>query len=218
MTYTDEWHDQVATTWRASFHHPFIKGLQMGTLPHAIFRNYLIQDHLYLEGFTGLHYELAAALPQNQGAILRQLVKESGEDPARDKLHVALKITATDFATTPVAPTNYAYLAHMTYQLHAVNVFAGVASLLPCYWLYAEIGARFSQLTSPDPLYQDFFNSYASADFTAAANQFRQLTDQLAETVGPAVRQTMATAFFRSTVYEAHFWEMANTEEQWPKN
>lgn len=218
MTYTAQWRDQVATTWHASFNHPFIRGLQLGTLSHAIFRNYLLQDHLYLTGFDGLHYELAAALPPSQGKILRQLVTTSGEAVTRQKLHAALQITDHDFATATPAPTNYAYLTHLAYQAHAVNVFAGVASLLPCYWLYADLGAHFSHLTSPDPLYQTFFDSYATADFTTAANQLRDLTEQLATAATPPIRQTMATAFFRSTVYEARFWEMAFQAESWPKH
>lgn len=117
-----------------------------GTLPEDTFRYYLIQDHHYLTAFAALHEAIAEHLPADQAQVLLALAQVllalnegSGEDTIRDKMHAELGIIATDFATTPVAPTAYAYISHMYYQLNEVNPQAAVAGLLPCYWLYAKL-------------------------------------------------------------------------------
>lgn len=103
----------------------------------------------------------------------------------------------------------------MYYQLNEVNPQAAVAGLLPCYWLYAQIGAHMAKLTSPKPLYQAFFDAYASDDFTTSTNQMLDLVNQTAAASSPDVQTQMATAFKRSAVYESHFWQIAYQKERW---
>lgn len=215
MNYTDQWRQAVLPTWKASFDHPFITALHDGTLPEDTFRYYLIQDHHYLTAFAALHEAISEHLPAAQAKVLLTLNEGSGEDTIRDKMHAELGITATDFATTPVAPTAYAYISHMYYQLNEVNPQAAVAGLLPCYWIYAQIGAHLAKLTSPKPLYQAFFDAYASDDFTTSTNQMLDLVNQTAAASSPDVQTQMATAFKRSAVYESHFWQMAYQKERW---
>ena len=202
---------EVATV--RSLAHPFIVGLSDGTLPLATFRYYLRQDHQYLEMFGLLHEVLAAQLNTALAQILTSLGE--GEDLARQRLHAELKLSAVELAATKPAPTNYAYLTHMAYQNQAHGKAALAAGLLPCYWLYNEVGRRLAQKHSPNPLYQEFFDSYASDDFSSSTNQMRAIVDKLAAPLDEAAHEQMRQAFVKSCYYEEQFWQMAYEQQRW---
>ncbi|MSE20283.1 thiaminase II, partial [Lactobacillus parabuchneri] len=89
------------------------------------------------------------------------------------------------------------------------------AALLPCYWLYNEIGKKLIQLGSPIKIYQRFIETYESPDFTTATDKMIQIVDQLAETADQKEQQEMIQAFVRSSYFELHFWEMAYQRQEW---
>jgi thiaminase len=61
-------HPAVAPVWRRYTHHPFATGMARGTLPEALFKNYLVQDYLYLTHFARTH-ALAAYKSRTMAAI-----------------------------------------------------------------------------------------------------------------------------------------------------
>lgn len=52
----------VQKAWRAHTEHEFVSGLANGTLPVEAFKNYLIQDYLYLVCRTACEYLPAMVL------------------------------------------------------------------------------------------------------------------------------------------------------------
>ena len=44
--------DACEDDWRAYVEHPFVLGIQDGTLPETAFRHYLVQDYLFLIQFA----------------------------------------------------------------------------------------------------------------------------------------------------------------------
>ena len=177
------------------------------------FRYYLCQDHQYLRNFQHLHELVAKHLPADDAKLLLSL--GAGEDQARQALHQALQITLAELDQTSPAPTNYAYITHMYYQLTKFGVAVATAGLLPCYWLYNEVGKGLAQKQSPDPLYQAFFDSYGGEDFTTSTTQMREIVDRLALQVDQPTQTLMRGAFAKSCYYEVHFWQMALTKENW---
>ena len=47
MTFTEKAMEVSKRYWQGSFEHPFVTGLQDGTLGDSIFRYYLVQDRYY---------------------------------------------------------------------------------------------------------------------------------------------------------------------------
>lgn len=205
-------HQEAEPLWQASIHHPFIEGLASGDLPVDIFRYYLIQDSKYLEAFGQMHEKAAAILPQEQGDLLLELAAEAGEDIKRSPMLKKVDLTADQIDQAPIAPTNYAYITHMEHQLQ-VSPAAAVAGLLPCYWLYDEIAAYWQGQKSPVSVYQDFFDSYTSAEFDSSTQKLIGLVDELA--TSSAAQEQMMRAFLRSSSYELSFWQMACQKESW---
>ncbi|OAG37649.1 hypothetical protein AYO21_08133 [Fonsecaea monophora] len=61
-------HPLVARSWEAFTHHPFATAMARGTLPERLFKNYLVQDYLYLTHFARSH-ALAAYKSQGMAAV-----------------------------------------------------------------------------------------------------------------------------------------------------
>lgn len=98
----------------------------------------------------------------------------------------------------------------MYHELNEGSPARTAAALLPCYWLYNEIGKKLVAKGSPVKLYQQFINSYDSDGFTDATNQMIEIVDQLGKQVDSNEQAQMTTAFIRM-----HFWEMAYHHQKW---
>lgn len=218
MTFTDQLHMSASDLWQQSFDHPFIHQISDGTLPKAIFRFYLLQDRYYLSEFGKLHERVAAKVADPTG---KQFLLSSaqglkdGEIAVREGFFETLGISANEVATTPIAPTAYNYVNHMYAELDRGTPGRAIAGLLPCYWLYNEIGKRLEAAGSPDPLYQRWIDTYGSDAYTTSVNQMITLTDQTAAAVSEEERTAMTESFVRSSAYELAFWQMAMNQQSW---
>ncbi|MGX6429788.1 thiaminase II [Levilactobacillus yonginensis] len=213
--FTDQAHEQTLASWAASKRHPFIQQLQAGTLPMDTFRYYLIQDHYYLHEFGKIH-DLAA--DQSSDTQVAQQLRagaehlRQGEIAIRQTFFDRLNITTADIAATPVAPTSYAYTSHLYRALATAGTAGAVAGLLPCYWLYAEIGASLAGTGSPVPIFQAWIDTYNADDYT------NSMTDQLAlanAVATPTNTDQLLNIFTKSSWYELQFWQMALDHEDW---
>lgn len=218
MTFSEQALQNNQQMWQESIHHPFIKQLSDGSMPEDVFRYYLIQDHHYLHDFAKIH-ELTAAT-SNDGHVKRMLAElaaglRAGEISTRETFFKDLGISDDDVRQTPLAPTTYAYTSHMYRTLTDQGVAAAVAGLLPCAWLYADIGKHLIGLHSPVPVYQAWIDSYQADDYVDSVADQLALTNAIAQQADEATQAKMQTAFARSTHYERDFWQMALDKQQW---
>ncbi|MDM7515732.1 thiaminase II [Lentilactobacillus sp. TOM.63] len=217
-TITDQMKQKAEPLWQASFNHPFIKELSTGQLPMEEFRYYLKQDRYYLQNFSTLHGKIADQI--KDPSIKKFLYAgatglNDSEKDVRTEFFQQLAITPTEIRQTPMAPNAYNYVSHMYHELYVGSPRRACAALLPCYWLYNDLGKQLIKNGSPMKIYQEFIETYDSPEFTDATNTMISIVDQLGEKAEPAERQAMVTAFVRSSYYELHFWGMAYTEQKW---
>ena len=211
---------KAAPYWKGSFQHSFIKGIQDGRLPAEVFRYYLIQDRYYLEHFSRVHLLTAekASDPEVKALLLLGATHlAQGEQAIRETFFKELHITAAEIKTTPIAPTAYHYVSHMYRQLIDGTVNSAVAGLLPCAWLYQEIGTALIKQGSPNSLYQRWIETYSGEASAKEVQSQCELVNRLFDE-SPASEQTqMIDAFCVSSQMEFLFWEMSQNLEQWPK-
>ena len=107
--------------------------------------------------------------------------------------------------------------------LHICIVFAYeghlgdiIAAILPCYWLYYEIGERLKECQPEEPIYNEWISAYGSDWFRTLVEEQITRLDTIAEKVTEADRKRMKQHFIISSQYEYSFWEMAYTLEKWP--
>lgn len=218
MTFTDLARKEAAVFWEGSFEHPFVQSLAAGDLAPEIFRYYLLQDRYYLEHFSKLYSYIAEQTDDKEVQAQLQENAENlklGELAIREEFFTELNITEEEILATPVAPTAYNYVSHMYRQLIDGTFKTAYAGMLPCAWLYQEIGVRLIETGSPHPLYQRWIETYAGEAAAEEIKKERALLDRLYQEATAKEQQQMIESFVISSKMEYAFWEMATNLEKW---
>lgn len=219
MKFSQQLHQEIKPVWERCYEHPFLRELADGSLPLDKFQFYLLQDNQYLDAFDELHQFLAQKMPTTAmaGSLMAALNPESSELENRESVAEMVGVTDEAIKRTPLAPTATAYINHMYYQSYFVSPEAGVASLLPCYWSYAECFKRMDEsIHQTAAAYQAFIDQYADPLFQQSSEILISLVDQLADQADEKTKKQMQMAFDLSSDYELMYWKMCYDREQWP--
>lgn len=219
MTFSKLLREESDHIWEASFNHPFVTGIGEGTLPLECFRYYVMQDSYYLSHFAKVQ-SLGAAKANDFETTSKMAAHAQGTFEAELALHknfsIRLGITEADQANFKPSPTAYAYTSHMyraAYQGHLGDI---IAAILPCYWLYYEIGEKLQLCSPKEPIYQEWIATYGGEWFRTLVEEQINRLDKIAETLTAEDRERMKEHFIISSQYEYSFWEMAYKLEKWP--
>ncbi|MEA2967166.1 MAG: hypothetical protein QOE78_427, partial [Alphaproteobacteria bacterium] len=91
-----------------------------------------------------------------------------------------------------------------------------LGALLPCFWIYAEVGRDIHDRTAAANPYQAWIDTYTGEEFHNAVCAMIAATDEAAETASSSLRERMHAAFVRATQLEWMFWDSAFRLETWP--
>ncbi len=219
MSFTRDGWERIGPLYAAILELPFNRELAAGTLARERFVFYMLQDAHYLTWFaralavTAARAPDAEALIQFAGSARAAVVVERA---LHESFFKDFGISPAAAAATEPSPT----CAHYTHYLLALAYNApyevAVAALLPCFWIYGEVGKHLLEVARPDNPYQAWIDTYADEAFADGVRKVIRICDQLAETATPAVRAEMLEAFFRASKLEWMFWDSAYRREIWP--
>lgn len=219
MGFTRELWTAIDPIYAAILRHPFLRGLTDGSLPRDSFRFYAVQDALYLREFARALAAAAAHAPEDGWIVM---LSEHAAEALRverslhESFFAEFGLSPAAVAATPPAPTNLAYTSYLVAVAHAAPFHEALAALLPCYWIYWEVGRALERAGSPDPLYARWIGTYASEAFGAVVRDVLAATDAVADRVGAAGREAMRRHFVTTSRYEWMFWDMGLRRETWP--
>jgi thiaminase/transcriptional activator TenA len=212
------WSD-VEDVHAAILDHPFLTGLTDATLPRAAFRHYVVQDAHYLRGYAKALAVCAAKAP-DAAATAMFATHAAGAIAAEQDLHASLMAdlgsSAAEAAAEPVAPATQAYVSYLLATAHGGSYGEAVAAVLPCYWIYARVGAALVDAGSPDPLYARWIAMYGGAEYQAIVDAVLAETDRTGAAAGPLELARMRAHFTTTSRYEWMFWDAAWRQETWP--
>jgi thiaminase/transcriptional activator TenA len=219
MKFSEFVRKRADAVWEASFRHPFVTGIADGTLPLDCFRYYIQQDAYYLSVFAKVQ-ALGAAKADDLATSNRMASHVRGTYEAELALHEKfaeqLGITPEEKARFEPAPSAYAYTSHLLRAAYTGHLGDIVAAILPCYWLYYEIGEKMQGAAPDVPVYREWIAAYGGEWFGKLVQEQIELLDALAESVSESDRERMLRHFVISSRYEWMFWEMAYRKETWP--
>ena len=219
MAFTDELWKSIGPIYAAILRHPFVRGLTDGSLPRESFKFYAVQDALYLREFARALSLAAARAPEDDWIIMFN-EHAAGALKVERALHESFfkdfGLTPAAVASTPLAPTNLAYTSYLLAVAYGSPFHEAMAALLPCYWIYWEVGKELERVGSEDPLYKRWIGTYASEDFGGVVRAVLAATDQVAARLTPTEREAMRAHFVTTSRYEWMFWDMGVRREDWP--
>src|SRR5262249_46669898 len=200
MRFTTELWQSIEPIYAAILRHPFVSGLTDGSLPRPSFQFYAVQDALYLRDFARSLSLAAARATRDEWLIMfneHAAATLRVERTLHEGFFAEFGLNPEDVAKTPLAPTNLAYTSYLLAVAHTAPFHEAVAALLPCYWIYWEVGKTLERRGSPDPLYTRWIGTYASAEFGGVVQAVLACADTLAGTLDaggrPAVPRPLVT-------------------------
>jgi thiaminase/transcriptional activator TenA len=219
MLFSREAWDRNAAAYEVIRIMPFNAALAAGTLSEERFKHYITQDAHYLIGF-GRALAMAAAKAPHPDRIV-QFVKAAEEAIVVERaLHGSFfqryAITAEVFAAMPLTPACHHYVSYLLATAYAEPYEVVLGALLPCFWIYAEVGRDIHARAAPNNPYQGWIDTYAGEEFHTVVRGVIAATDEAAAGASPQLRERMHAAFRRATQLEWMFWDSAYRLETWP--
>ena len=217
MSFCEKVRKETDIYWEASFHHPFVLGIANGSLPLEKFKFYMLQDAYYLKHYTKV-LALAAAKATNDEDIQYFLETARFIHEAELDLHRTtfkeLGVTVKEIDNFEAAPTAYNYVSHMYNAVHNGDVAEAFAAILPCPWLYQEIGQKIKHSTPNVPLFAQWIALYGSDEMKVTIEKQKAMMNRFAAEQ-PEKEKVLHAHFMKSCYYEWQFWEMSWTMESW---
>ena len=208
-----------AATYAEILRHPFLAGLTDGTLSKDAFRYFVIQDSHYLRAYARA-LALVSSRATDPAAVALFAGHASDAIAVEQDLHVSLLrglgLDETAVDTAGSGPTTTAYASYLL-SVCATGTYAeAVAAVLPCYWVYRDVGRELLARSSPDPLYAEWIATYGSPEFDEVVESVLAVTDALGNDLGPSERIRCREHFAVTTRYEWMFWDAAYQQLAWP--
>jgi thiaminase/transcriptional activator TenA len=218
-SFSAELWDSTADIYAAIVAHPFVRGLTDGSLPQDAFSFYVIQDALYLRGYARALAAVASRAPGTAGTEMFSRHAAAIVD-FEMSLHASLLndlgIDAATADAAEEAPTTLAYISYLLAAARGGSYAEGVGAVLPCYWIYWEVGKHLLGRGSPNPRYQKWIDTYGAEEFGTEALEVIAVADQLGPGLSAVERARVRQHFRRTSRYEWMFWDMGYRQEQWP--
>ncbi|MDR2955684.1 MAG: thiaminase II [Prevotella sp.] len=194
---------------------PFIQGLIDGTLDNEKFVFYIRQDALYLADYGKVLTAIASRLnkPEHIDAFIHFAADSMEVEKALHETFIS-KIDAT--AKQEMSPSCLLYTSFLLRQLAGAPAEVIVAAVLPCFWIYKEVGDYIlaNQTKSENP-YQSWIDTYGGEEFEQSVKTAIAIADELADKCTPAQRKAMTEAYVMCSKMEWLFWDSAWRLEKW---
>ena len=214
MKFTDQLWDKITPIYQAILEMPFIQELTDGTLPQEKFLFYMRQDTLYLADYSKA-LSLAGIRADHNEHTRQFLDFATNAIDVERELHGEFYEKFDAGLEIKKSPSCFSYtnflLSTATMKDNAVTF----AALLPCFWIYREVGLQIYENSAADNPYQKWINTYAGEEFNEGVEKAIAITDEVAAEEPESRRKEMEHAFVRSSQLEWMFWDSAYRMEEW---
>ena len=205
--------------YEAILKHPFLRELADGTLKRESFVFYMAQDAQYLTDFARALDITAAKSPKPEWAAL--LSEHAAETLRHERsLHEGVfadyGITAEQLERMEPSPEAFGYTSYLLATAYSRPFSESISALLPCYWIYWEVGKELKKGGSKNPEYQKWIDSYSSEEYAKSVRSILEIVNETARSSGTEERLRMRRLFRRSARYEWMFWDSAYNRRTWP--
>ncbi|WP_163581461.1 thiaminase II [Gracilibacillus saliphilus] len=221
--FTDRLWKRVEPIWNSYLEHPFVKGLGDGTLEQEKFKHWLKQDYVYLIDYARL-FAIGSSKAEDLEKMATFAKLLHGVLDVEMDLHrnyaAEFGISKEELESTEPSAITTAYTSYMLNLSQRGGVENVVASVLACEWSYNFIGKSLAKWPGAldDNFYSSWVEMYSSNEFTALAEETKQLMNQIAEGKPEQELARLEEIVVKTSQFEYMFWDMVEKKEDWPVN
>ena len=194
-------------TWHQILDLPFVRALGDGTLDEDLFAFYLDQDALYLRDYSRALATLSARADTAEAQV-HWAAGAHEAIAAESQLHEGWLANRARLGGP--SPITMGYTNFLRATAAGDDYVVGAAAILPCYWLYEEVGAVLSSQNHADHPYAEWLSMYGGEEFAADVARSLAEVERAFETASPAQRVRAARAYLSACVYEREFFDQAH--------
>ena len=214
MKFTLQLWEETKWIYEKIIHLPFNQELMKGSLKKDKFIFYVRQDSLYLLDYCRVLATIATKM-DNTETILQFLKFAEDSILVEKAMHEKFLSEYTEKKEYQKSPACFAYTNFLLSTVAFKSKEEAVASILPCFWIYREVGDYIYTHASINNPYQEWINTYTAEEFRKATDSAIETTDEMANQASSIIRSKMTDVFILSTKLEYIFWESAYKKEKW---
>lgn len=192
---------------------PFVQELQQGTLPLEKFKNYMIQDSIYLKHYARvygkaiyhstvlkdiqIYYSILNFVTDTESAVRLSYLKQFG-------------MTDDDIEFITPLPETQNYIDFMLKVAEGGNICEILMAVLPCMLSYSYIFRKIAaKLDAADTRYYDFIQDYSDDKYFESGKCWSDFADQKCSGLTVTEQEKLSRIFEQASLYELDFWKMA---------
>lgn len=206
--------EATSEIWKAYNEHPFVLGIQNGTLKKDKFRYYMIQDYLYLEDYAKTFAVGVAKAKSLRIANLfaKYISVMNGELNVHEGYLARLGVSQDEIDATPRSLDNLSYTSYMLRVAYEEGEVEILAAILACAYSY-EVIAKNMVKNNPESIrhefYGDWIKGYISDGYSKDNVVLLEELNRLTENYSEKQIQHLIDIFVACSRYELAFWEMS---------
>ena len=124
-------------------------------------------------------------------------------------------VSKAEFEGTPLTLACHHYTSFLTATAWSESYPVILAALLPCFWIYAEVGKDIVNQSVPNNPYQAWIDTYAGEEFNTAVRNVITTVDKVAARCDQDTLAKMHAAYTMGAKLEWLFWDSAYQQRQW---
>lgn len=204
----------AAEIWEEYNKHPFVLGIQNGSLEKDKFRYYIIQDYLYLEEYAkafAIGVAKAGSL-KTADLFAKYIPVMNGELNIHNGYLARLGVTQEEIDSAERSLDNLSYTSYMlrvAYEEGEAEILAAILACAYSYQIIAEKIVKNNPNSVNDEFYGDWIRGYTSPDYAKDNEILLTELNLMTESYTEKQIKHLVDIFVACSRYELAFWEMS---------
>ena len=214
MRFIDECIAKSLPIWQKCLESEFIQGMIDGSLSEECFRDYIIEDSLYLREYARVfawgmvkaktmaeinnYYDMLSFVNEGEGSTRKYYLKRYG-------------LTDEQIEDLPLRSENKAYIETMIKAAKEGGVAECLMATLPCMlsyrWLFEKVANEYPQVR--ESVYEEFISDYESVEYSNVCDKWMNFAEQVCQKLSEEEKSKCLGIFKECSEHEVQFWGMS---------
>ncbi|MCC2646628.1 MAG: tenA [Rickettsiaceae bacterium] len=204
---------RIEKLFKAITVHGFNQDLIKGVLEEKKFNFFIEQDCIFLKAL-GESFKLLANRSSNEELKNTFLKYSKGCFRVEEEI-VRPFISDKTILTSKQTLACMSFCDHLILTCSIKPIELGIATTLPCYWIYHELGRYIRENTVVNNKYAKWISTYSRETFSKNVNNLKMLFDEFSNNSSTEVKSQMIEEFYTTSALEWHFWNDAYKLKQY---
>lgn len=213
MKLSETLYQRTKESWNRATKKPFVIEMVKGTLKDELFKNYMLQDYLYLTEYVETLKRIRGLSQSDEvTGFVSAVIDETQTE--LEKVHRPnlknLGVSEDELVKSNEIPAISNYVAFQKESVDKYGLLGGLTALLQCAWLYAYVSETLIK-EYPEEIasskYKSWFEAYTCESYVGATRMWIDILDKQSESISQNDTEIMCTIFEKCASFENGLWD-----------